>query len=122
MVLSGLFLWGNMRTESEQQGKITLEDIENFSRKHGARRTSQILSILGKRQFIYDALMSEVGQEMFKHTMDEIDLLFNKILDGQNTPEDVVKYNILKDLIAEWGRKLSTYNKFKLQLTQQEEP
>lgn len=121
MVLSGLFLWGNMKTEAEQRGKITLEDIESFSEKHGPRRTSQILSILGKRQPVYDALMSEVGQALFKQSLAELDELFGKILDGRNTPEDVVKYNILKDLIAEWGRKLSTYNKFKLQLTQQEE-
>lgn len=110
-----------MQTVSEQQGKITLEDIERFSAKHGPRRTTQILSILGKRQHLYDALRSEVGQALFKQTMDEIDALFSKILDGQNTPEDVVKYNIMKDLITEWARKLATYDKFKLKLTQQEE-
>jgi len=109
-----------MKTETEQQGKITLEDIERFSAKHGPRRTTQILSILGKRQHLYDALHSEVGQALFKQTMDEVDVLFSKILDGQNTPEDVVKYNILKDLITEWARKLATYDKFKLKLTQQE--
>lgn len=120
MVLSGLFLWGNMQTETQQQGKITLEDIEAFARKHGPRRTSQILSILGKRQHLYDALTSEVGQALFKQTMDEIDGLFSKIVDGQNTNGDVVKYNILKDIITDWARKLATYDKFKLQLTQKE--
>jgi len=110
-----------MQTESQQQGKITLEDIESFSAKHGPRRTTQILSILGKRQHLYDALLSEVGQALFKQTMDEVDFLFNKHLDGQATPEDIDKYNILKDLITDWARKLATYDKFKLKLTQQEE-
>ena len=109
-----------MQTESEQQGKITLEDIESFARRHGPRRTSQILSILGKRQPLYDALMSEVGQAVFGQTMVEIDALFNKIVDGQNTNGDVIKYNILKDLITDWARKLSTYDKFKLKLTSEE--
>ena len=110
-----------MRTENEQQRKITVEDVESFAKRHGSKRTSQILSILGKRQLLYDAIKSEVGQALFGQVMDEVDALFNKILDGKNTPEDVVKYNILKDLITEWARKLETYDKFKLKLTQGEE-
>lgn len=110
-----------MQTETEQQGKITLEDIESFAKRHGQRRTTQIMSILGKRQNLYDALTSEVGQALFKQTMGEVDDLFYKHLDGSATPEDTVKYNILKNLITEWARKLSTYEKFKLKLTQREE-
>ena len=111
----------NMKTTAEEKGKITLADIERFSKRHGPRRTSQILSILGKRQNLYDALISEVGLALFKQTMDETDALFDKILSGKNTNGDVVKYNILKDLITEWARKLATYDKFKLKLTQTEE-
>uniref|UniRef100_A0A6M3XUS3 Uncharacterized protein n=1 Tax=viral metagenome TaxID=1070528 RepID=A0A6M3XUS3_9ZZZZ len=111
----------SMKTETEQQGKITLEDIENFSRRHGARRTSQIMSILGKRQNLYDAINSEVGQALFKQTMDEIDALFNKHLDGEASEQDIMKYNILKSILIEWARKLATYEKFKLKLTEKEQ-
>ena len=110
-----------MKTENEQQHKITLEDIESFTNRHGARRTSQLLSVLGKRQPLYDALHSEVGYTLFKETMEQIDILFYKILDGKNTPDDIVKYNVMKQLITEWARKLATYEKFKLKLTQEEE-
>jgi len=65
--------------------------------------------------------MSDIGQALFKQTMDEVDHLFGKILDGNQNGNDVVKYNILKDLVADWARKLATYDKFKLKLTQQED-
>ena len=109
-----------METDTEQKGKITLEDIERFSRRHGPKRTSQVLSILGKRQPLYDALQSEVGQTLFGNTMDEVDRLFYKHLDGEASDEDIMKYNILKGLIEEWAKKLSTYEKFKLKLTGKE--
>jgi hypothetical protein len=110
-----------MQTTQEQQGKITLEDIEAFAKRHGPRRTTHILSVLGKRQHLYDALMSEVGQAMFKNTMAEADFLFYKHLDGDATAEDIMKYNILKGLVEDWARKLATYEKFKLKLTSAKE-
>ena len=106
-----------VETTEAKKGAVTIADIERFRERHGPRRTSHLLSMLGKRQPLFDAMHSDIGQALFKDTVDELDNLFNKILNDDHTREDTMKYKILKSLIEQWALKLNTYLKRKAELT-----
>ncbi len=96
--------------ESERQ-EVTLGDIEEHSKRHGRKATSQLLSILGKKQPLYDIVMSKGGQMLFKNIIDQLNMLLDLIVDNKATDVEIMEYKVNADFLNHSAAILSNYKK-----------
>lgn len=98
--------------------EITPETIERYAKKHGSSSCARIMSVLGKKQPFYEAIRTEIGQELLKDVIQKLEILLEKsILDDVKDPmtdNDKAEYRILKNLAETWAGRIHTYrNKVK---------
>jgi len=91
--------------------EVNVNDIDKFSKKHGAERTSRLLSALGKdRQFI-DAWESPVGKEILGHLLNIIDQKLDKIINEESTDKDRAEYRVCMEHLLYFKKKINEYEK-----------
>jgi len=97
-----------------ERDEITLSDIENHIAKHGRKATTQLLTILGQKRVLYDAVMSSEGQVLLRYITNRMDELLETII---NSGDDLteyqlrVEYRVLSNLIRKWAEELATYKR-----------
>ncbi len=96
--------------ESERQ-EVTLADIEAHTKHHGRKATAQLLSILGKKQPLYDIVMSKGGQMLFTVILERLDELIDKIVNNQATDEERIEYTVSIKFLNNSAAILSNYKK-----------
>jgi len=91
------------------EDNITLDDIQNFTEKHGRPHTQRLLSILGKHHEFYQAFKSDLGQELMKDLMTKMDYLLGKILESKASTEETIEYGVCREIFEAWAKKLKIY-------------
>ena len=94
-----------------ERDEITLADIENHIAKHGRKATTQILTILGQKRALYDAVMSEEGRIILRSVMGRMDELLEKIVNTTDDFEERIEYRILCKIMRGWAEELANYKK-----------
>jgi len=93
--------------------EITPETLENFVRKHGAKSCARIMSVLGKKQPFYQAIRSEVGQELLKDVINRLEIILDKYIkdDPKNKVTDAehAEYRVLFNLAETWSVRIQRY-------------
>lgn len=90
---------------------VTPTTIEQYALKHGARNAKALLSVLGKKQALYNAIQSEVGQAFLKSFIEKMDELLDKIIDEEASDVEKTEYRIRAAMIKEWAEQLKIYEK-----------
>jgi len=94
------------------QNEITLEIIEEHARKHGRKGTAQLMSVLGRKQPMFQALTkSESVKIILKNAMGRMNELLDKIIEDKCSIEEKHEYNSLMKIFGDWSTELDTYNK-----------
>lgn len=89
--------------------EINLEEIQEFTRRHGRPMANRLLSILGKHHDFYEAYNTKVGQELLKDLMAKMDMLLGKLVDGQITEEERLEYKICREIFDAWMKRIKIY-------------
>jgi hypothetical protein len=77
---------------------INLTDISKFLKEVGKRRGGLTLSILGRLEPYFNAIMkSEVGKEILRDDINRMDELIMKIYDDEATPQEKAEFSYLRD-------------------------
>lgn len=92
---------------------ITPETIENYTKKHGSQSCARIMSVLGKKQPFYEAIRTDIGQELLKDVIQKMEILLEKaIVDDPTNPmtdADKAEYRVLKNLAETWANRIHSY-------------
>jgi len=95
----------------EELTEVTLSDIQNHSKKHGQKATSRLLTILGQQKQLYDIVMSEGGQLLFRKVMMRMNELLDKTVLQNISDEELMEYKIMVDFINDSATILGNYQK-----------
>ena len=90
---------------------ISIDDIEAFSKKHGAKPTKLLMAVLGKNHSFFHASQTEVGKELLKDLMNQMDNLMLKIVNDDATEEDKIGYRVRREIFTIWCEKINNYYK-----------
>lgn len=90
---------------------ITPQTIEDYAKKHGSRSCARIMSVLGKKRPFYDAIRTEIGQELLKDNIIRLEELLDKQIEkpDEMTNDDRVEYKVLKRLTETWAGRIKSY-------------
>ena len=91
--------------------KINAEDIQKFTKKHGASKTGRLLSALGKDRQFTDAWESPAGKEILGHLLSMIDQKLDKIINETAEDKDRAEYRVCMELLAYFRDRFNAYNK-----------
>ena len=82
--------------------KVTLKDIEDHAQRHGRRKTMIVMSKLGQQKKFIDVIQSDIGQQLLKDIMVDMDRLLEKNLNMDLTDEERIEYKVLDRLSGIW--------------------
>ena len=94
-------------------GEITPQTLERFTRKHGAKNCTRIMSVLGKKAAFYEAIRTDLGRELLKDIITKLEILLDKQIEDSSddpmTQNDKAEYRVLKNLADTWALRISRY-------------
>lgn len=96
--------------------EINEETIKKFSSVYGTKSTAKVLSLLGKKKGFYEAINSEVGRELLKEVMIQMERLLPKIIERRAKDEELALYDAYQSIFDRWCIKISDYVKWKNKL------
>lgn len=92
---------------------ISPQTLKEYTERHSPKSCARIMSILGKKQPFYQAIRSEIGQELLKDVIYRLELLLEKIIeDDPNkkiTNQEKTEYRVLKKIAETWSLRIQKY-------------
>ena len=100
-----------MRKDSKRY--FSEKDIERFAEKFSGKRANDLLSLIGMQEPFFRAMDTDIGKELLTHATKLLNESAQKFLDEKATPREQlyarVRFNVLKEILEKWGRKIDTY-------------
>src|SRR3990167_7870296 len=88
--------------------KLNAEDVDKFLRKTG-NKGARIISILGSNQPFYEAIHTDLGQEILKDAIMIMESLLEKIVNEESTDAERAEYRALKKITTLWAERINNY-------------
>ena len=104
-------------TDAWKDKEITPATIEKFLQTHG-KRGIKTLSLLGRTHDIFEFAASKVGLDLLRDTMGHMEILLNKIIDGDATEEEKIEYRIQRNFYVNLTDKIALHLKLRKKLTE----
>ena len=95
---------------------ITLDDIQQHTRRTNAKATAKLLSFLGRKREFVDQINTEIGQALFHKVTHRLDELFEKIAEETASSEEKMEFRITRKLLTDWAGEMFEYTKAKRKL------
>ena len=93
--------------------EITPADIEKFAEIHGKKKANFTLSQLSRKSKFYQAMQTDIGQELLRDVLVKCEKLLPKIIDRNATEEETIEYRIVSDIFSRWAGKIGDYQKLR---------
>lgn len=90
---------------------IEIKDIRDLKEKVGALKTKRILEIVGNEAHLVDALNTDIGREIAKDALDQLDAIQAKIINETATEADRAEFRVLRRILRNWLVKVDGYYK-----------
>ena len=103
-------------TDTWKDKEITPATIEKFLRTHG-KRGVKTLSLLGRTHDIFEFAASEVGIDLLRDTMGQMEMLLNKIIDCTAKEEEIIEYRVQRNFYVNLTDKIALHLKLRKKLT-----
>lgn len=88
--------------------EITPAAIAKFLEVHG-KRGMKTLSILGRTKDTYNFVSSDIGRELLGDTMNQMEILLEKIIDMTAKEEEKIEYRVLSKFFKTLTNKVGLY-------------
>jgi hypothetical protein len=88
--------------------KLDAASVQKFLAIHG-KKGVKTLSLLGKNQPFYNAMQSDVGQEILRDVMRKMEILLDKIVAMKASDYEVMEYKTLKGLLLNWSERINAF-------------
>lgn len=103
-----------MQDKDWELPEITPQTIAEFSQKHSPNHCNRLLSVLGKNKAFYNAVSSEIGQELLKDIVFKMEYLIERqIYETETDPAKAAieraDYRCYKELLDKWSSRISNY-------------
>jgi hypothetical protein len=98
--------------KDDWKSEISPDDVEKFLAVHG-RRGVKTLSLLSKSSKFYQAISSEIGQELLNEVMVKLELLLNKCIENKASNEEKADYRAYSNIFNEWAKRISFHQKLR---------
>ena len=97
------------------QSKPTLEDIENYTDKHGPQKTGRLLSVLGKDKQFTVAWETPAGQEIMGKLLsmadDGLTMMINEEYGDLSEERVKAEYRVCMTLLKYFQDRINKYQK-----------
>jgi hypothetical protein len=90
---------------------LTPENIKNFRAVYG-KKGVHMLSFIGKHTHpFYTVIKTEIGQQLLKEVMNNLQLYSNKILNDKANDKDRALFDAYRDIFESWCSKIDKHLK-----------
>ena len=90
--------------------EINEENVINYLKKKGQHGKLTVDYLLNNADVNY-AMNTTLGREILKYLVAEYEELFLKIINQKNTPEETIKFRIMRDIIFRLSQKITDYSR-----------
>jgi len=91
--------------------EINLDDIERFTKKHGAEKCSRLLSALGKDKQFINAWETPAGKEILGHLLLLVDIKLDLIIAEKSDEKDRAEYRVCLELLRNFEDRIYSHAK-----------
>ncbi len=74
-------------------------------------RGKDLLSVLGRQSKLYQALETDVGQEILHTALKRAEALLKKVVEEEASAQELAEYRVLKTILFEWALKIDEFYK-----------